>query len=50
MEVIYLRRKNQTYLAMDEYRIDNVRGGCYSAIKLLEYDKKDYRIHSFNEK
>jgi hypothetical protein len=32
--------EKQTYLAMDKYGIDNVRGGCYSAIKLSEYDKK----------
>jgi len=32
--------EKQTYLAMEQYGIDNVRGGCYSTIKLSEYDKK----------
>lgn len=32
--------EKHTYLAMDEYGIDNVRGGSYCTIKLSENDKK----------
>ena len=43
--------EKHTYLAMDKYGIENVRGGSYSTIKLSENDKKKISevIHSMKD-
>jgi hypothetical protein len=35
-----LAEEKHTYLTMDKYGIDNVRGGSYTTVKLSEHDKK----------
>ncbi len=43
--------EKHTYLAMDKYGIENVRGGSYSTVKLTENDKKKICevIHSMKD-
>lgn len=43
--------EKHTYLAMDKYGIDNVRGGSYSTVKLSENDRKKVTevLHSMKD-